>query len=487
MMVKWFRPGSFRSQLALRLVSAFAAVLLVVALAIHLALKAVLLSTLDRSLSSVASVQAGAIADSPPGDMRLHEWRLSPEKAAAIRHVNWFLQVWDQGGNSLLRSTYLEQDLPIEPRAFARARRGELVYATQAWPEGSLRILYYPIDRVDPRHRGHVLGIAASLSPMRETLRRVDVVLVVVALLGIGGAFAAGWRMAGEALKPVAQITEEAEGIEAGSLDRRITAHAGTVEFQRLVAVLNRMLDRIDAAFQSQKRFIADASHELRSPITALRGHLEVVRRRQRSTSEYEEAIDVALEEVHRLQALAEDLLTLARRDAGTLEPSLEPLRLDRLLFEVAGSYRALAEANGVTLEPHLDTPVPVLGDPDLLRRLVRNLLDNAIKYSPDGGRVSLRAGLSGDKAWLEVADTGPGVDPRHLPHLFDRFYRADPSRQRKTGTGLGLAIAQAIAEAHGGRLTARNRPSGGAVFRFEFAARAAVGATDAPAEGRAV
>jgi heavy metal sensor kinase len=467
--MRQIRARSFRLQLALRLVNAFAAALLVVALSIHVALKTILLRELDKSLSAVASVQAGAIAQSPENDMRLHEWRLSPEEASAIRHVNWFVQVWDLEGQSPLRSSYLERDLPVDAAALAESRAGELVYATQAWDGGSLRALYYPIDRIDPRHRGHVLEVASSMKPLKQTMLRIDIVLAIVAITGIVASFAAGWALAGHALRPVARITEEAEGIEAGSLDQRITAHAETSEFQGLVAVLNRMLDRIDAAFESQKRFIADASHELRSPIAALRGHLEVVRRRERSRAEYEEAIDVALEEVHRLQALAEDLLTLARRDAGTLEPSLRPIRLEELIAEVAASHRAVAEAKNVELNSDLSSEVLVLGDPGLLRRLVRNLLDNAIKYAPPGGEVWLRVGCSNGNGWFEVADNGPGIAPEHLPHLFERFFRGDASRQRQTGTGLGLAIAQAIAEAHGGRLTVRNRPGGGAAFRFEL------------------
>ncbi len=460
---------SFRLQLALRLANAFTAALLVVALLIHLALKRVLVQELDKSLSSVASVQAGAIAQSPADDMRLHEWRLSPEEATAIRDVNWFIQVLDGDGRSQLRSGYLERDLPVDTAALQQARAGKLVFMTQPWDAGRLRVLYYPIDRIDPRHGGHVLQVASSMAPLTKTTRRIDVVLAVVAILGIIGAFAGGWHLAGHALKPIAQITQQAEGIEAGSPGHRITAHARTKEFHGLVAVLNRMLDRIDGAFDAQKRFIADASHELRSPIAAVRGHLEVVRRRERSRREYEETIDVALQEVHRLGALAEDLLTLARQDAGALRPRMRTVKLAELVAEVAASHKALAQAKGVTLSSDPASDVTVAGDPELLRRVVRNLLDNAISYSPVGGQVWVRVGQSNGSVWFEVADTGPGIAPEHMPHLFDRFYRGDASRDRSAGAGLGLAIAKAIADAHGGRLTVENRPGSGAVFRFEL------------------
>ncbi len=463
------RPPSFRLQLAIRIANAFTAALLVAALVVHVSLKRILIGELDRSLSSVASVQAGAIAQSPADDMQLHEWRLSAKEAQAIRDVNWFLEVWDEEAQPRLRTLYLERDLPLDTAAFARAQAGELVYATQHWGDARLRALYYPIDRIDPRHAGHVLEVASSLTPVSQTMRRIDIVLGALALLAVVGAAGGGWLLAGHALKPVQRITEQAEGIEVGSLDQRITAHARTAEFHGLVAVLNRMLDRLDQAFRSQKRFIADASHELRSPIAAMRGHLEVVRRRERSRAEYEEAIDTALAEVRRLQALAEDLLTLARRDAGVLEARMLRLDLAKVVDEAAREHTKTAQLEGATIRTDWSDRYTAFGDPDLLARLLRNLIENALKYTAPGGEVILSVGGGTESAWVEVADTGPGIAPEHLPHIFKRFYRSDAARNRTGGTGLGLAIAQAIAQAHGGRLTARNRPEGGAVFRLEL------------------
>jgi two-component system OmpR family sensor kinase len=463
------RPPSFRLQLAIRIANAFTAALLVAALVVHVSLKRILIGELDRSLSSVASVQAGAIAQSPADDMRLHEWRLSPEEAEAIRDVNWYVEVWDQEAEPQLRTVYLDRDLPLDTAAFTRAQAGELVYLTQRWGDTRLRALYYPIDRIDARHGGHVLEVAASLAPVAQTMRRIDIVLGALALLAIAGAAGGGWLLAGHALKPVQRITEQAEGIEVGSLDQRITAHARTAEFHGLVAVLNRMLDRLDQAFRSQKRFIADASHELRSPIAAMRGHLEVVRRRERSRAEYEETIDTALAEVRRLQALAEDLLTLARRDAGVLEARMLRLDLAKVVDEAMREHTKTAQLEGATIRADLAGGSHVFADPDLLARLLRNLIENALNYTLPGGEVILSVGGGTDSAWVEVADTGPGIAPEHLPHIFERFYRGDAARNRTGGTGLGLAIAQAIAQAHGGQLIARNRPEGGAVFRLEL------------------
>jgi two-component system OmpR family sensor kinase len=463
------QPPSFRLQLAIRITNTFTATLLVAALAVHVSLKSVLIGELDRSLSSVASVQASAIAQSPADQMRLHEWRLSPDEAAVVRDVNWLVEVWDEEANPLLRTTYLRLDLPLDSAAFDRAQAGDLVYVTQRWGDTRLRVLYYPIDRIDTRHRGHVLEVASSLAAVAQTMRRIDIVRAALALLAIVGTAASGWRLAGHAREPVQRITEQAEGIEVGSLDRRITAHAGTAEFQGLGAVLNRMLNRLDRAFSSQKRFLADASHELRSPIAAVRGHLEVVRRRERSQAEYEAAIDVALGEVTRLQELAEDLLTLARKDAGVLEPRMRALDLAELAAECIDEQRAAAQMRGLEIRLEALGGDCLFADPDLLRRVVRNLVENAIKFTPTGGEVLISIGGDGTRTWLEVADTGPGIEPVHLQHIFQPFYRGDEALSRSSGAGLGLAIAQAIIQAHGGRLSARNSPVGGAAFRLEL------------------
>lgn len=460
---------SFRLRLALRIGTAFTAALLVAALAVHLALKRILFEALDRSLSSVASVQAGAIAESPADDMNLHEWTLTAAEAEAIRDINWLVEVWDAGAEPRLRTSHLRRDLPLDTAAFRRAQAGELIYRTQRWDDAQLRVLYYPIDRIDPRHAGHVLEVATSLAPVNETIRRIDLVLGALALLAVAGAAGGGWLLAGQALRPVVRITQQAEGIEAGSLDRRITAHARTAEFQGLVSVLNRMLNRLEAAFESQRRFIADASHELRSPIAAARGHLEVARRRERSRGEYEEAIDTALSEVKRLQSLAQDLLTLARRDAGVLRPQMRRTELSALIRQVAQEHETAARAKQIDIRVRAPAELWTFADPALLGRVVRNLVENAIRYTPSGREVVVGAGTDGGRAWLEVADTGPGIAAEALPHVFERFYRGDPARDRSGGAGLGLAIAQAIAHAHGTTITARNLAEGGAAFRLEL------------------
>ncbi|MBI4410526.1 MAG: sensor histidine kinase N-terminal domain-containing protein [Gemmatimonadetes bacterium] len=463
------RPKSYRLLLARRFTLMLTFALVAIGVVVHLGVRWILLHAVDNGLSSVASVQAAAVAQSPPGAMRLYEWQLAPQEAASVHQVNWFVQVWDPDGRSLLRSSYLDRDLSVDREAFAEAQAGALVFDTGEWDGERVRAVYYPLARIDPGHHGHVLQVATSLASLGATMRRVDLLLLGILVVMMLATFGVGWSTARLAVRPAEEIARMAEGIQTQNLDQRITAHARTLEFQRLVAVLNRMLDRIDDAFEAERRFTSDASHELRSPLTALRGHLEVALRRDRTPEEYRDVLSAALAEVQRMQVLADDLLTLARRDAGVLKPQRSHLRLADIANEVVESFRTLARTKKLQLATELDRGIAVAADPTLLKRLLRNLVDNAIKFTPEGGRVTVAVRLGDGRGVVEVADTGPGISPDALPHLFERFYRGDAARAPAAGAGLGLAIAKALAEVHAGTLTAANRDGGGAVFRLEL------------------
>jgi heavy metal sensor kinase len=304
---------------------------------------------------------------------------------------------------------------------------------------------------------------------LHATVWRFGLFTALLALGGTAAAFAGAWMFAGLATRPAQEIAAQAEEIEAGTLSARITAHAEVTEYGRLVGVLNAMLGRLDRAFQAQRRFVADASHELRSPLTVLKGDIDVALRRERSADEYRKALESSREEVDRMAALAENLLTLARTDAGFPPDQLR--RVD--LLEVA--HRAVEHARAAAAEAGVDvklesSPAATRGDFGLLERAVGNLVENAVKYSPRGARVEVRCGSGEGVATVEVEDTGPGIPPEHVPYVFDRFYRADPARSRGAGAGLGLPIARAIAEAHGGRLELV-RAAPGALFRVTLPA----------------
>ncbi|MBL9127932.1 MAG: HAMP domain-containing protein [Verrucomicrobiales bacterium] len=282
-----------------------------------------------------------------------------------------------------------------------------------------------------------------------------------VLALGLGG----GWLLTTRAIRPVHAIGSAARRIAAGDLSERIRDVDSESELGRLAGVLNSTFARLESAFAQQKQFTADASHELRTPISVIIAEAQTTLARERSAAEYKETVETCLEAAQQMRRLTQSLLELARFDAGQE-------RLERSAFDLAERLRAcvewvepLAKPRGITL--HADLPaITVQGDPDRLCQVFTNLLTNAIHYNRDHGRVVVTARAEPHAAVVSVTDTGPGIAPDDLPHLFERFYRGDKSRSTVAGrTGLGLAIAKAIVDAHGGRLEASGNPGSGSTF----------------------
>jgi heavy metal sensor kinase len=303
------------------------------------------------------------------------------------------------------------------------------------------------------------------------------VVLLAVVLAGTAATLMGAWHFTSSAVRPVAEITAQATRIEMGTLDQRIVAHADTEEYEGLVAVLNRMLDRLERGFAAQRRLTADVSHELRTPLTALRGQIEVALRAERSPREYQLVLRSGLEEIERLTTLSEDLLLITRADAGLLAVRRVPTDVAGLVAEVLHGFRRRLEERDLTVDRSLGAAhEPVSVDPALVTRLVHHLVDNAVTYTPAGERIGIGV-EAGERETggvrLVVENSGPGIPPEDLPHLFEPFYRADQARTRRNGhdggVGLGLALVAAIARLHGGAARATSDPERGTRFEVEL------------------
>jgi heavy metal sensor kinase len=308
--------------------------------------------------------------------------------------------------------------------------------------------------------------VAAPLAIVTQAQGDLIIALAAVVLCGTAATLIGAWRLAGSATRPVKEITEQATLIEAGTLGQRIAAHADTEEHQGLVAVLNRMLERLDRAFHAQQRLTADVSHELRTPLTALRGELEVALRAERSPDRYREVLGSAIEEVDRLSQLTDDLLLVTRADSHALEPHRAPTDVNALVRAALDDLKPRLDAKKVVVSTSLEAGlagVPL--DARLMRRVVHQLIENATKYTPAGGLVRVMTSRTNGELHIAVEDSGPGIASQDLPHVFEPFYRADPARSRGAGTGLGLTVAAAIARLHGGSVTASTLPTGGARF----------------------
>ncbi|HEX3052266.1 MAG TPA: ATP-binding protein [Aggregatilineaceae bacterium] len=285
---------------------------------------------------------------------------------------------------------------------------------------------------------------------------------------GIGGIF-----LASRALRPIDEVTQTAQRITTRDLHQRLNYDGPNDEVGRLALTFDQMLDRLQAGFERERRFTGDAAHELRTPLTALKGQIGVTLSQPRTPAEYVETLHNLEQQVDRLVRLSGDLLFMARLDYCIQQRQIEPIVLGDWLAALEDQIRPLAEAKGIILTSQIQPALTVKGNMDLLIRLFLNLLDNAIKYTPDGGAVTIEAHQADNQVLVVISDTGPGIAADQIPHLFERFYRVENDRARHHhsmgGAGLGLAIAQEIARLHGGQIMVDSVVGQGSTFTVQL------------------
>ena len=397
-----------------------------------------------------------------------------------LRSRTLALVVYDSAGRvvaaSLPRPRPVAEDEDPEP-PFDAARLGREAaarpdggsrFVTVPDPEGGYRAALAAAQMPDGEY---TVAAAASLHDETETLETARLAMALAIPVTLLLAALGGSLLARRSLAPMVRMREQAAAIGATNLQHRLPIANPGDEVGRLAAVINELLARLERAFAQQRQFMADASHELRTPVAVVQHESSLaLSRPERDATEYEDALRVIRDAGRRMRRIVDDLFLLARADAGELPVRREPLYLNDEVTDCARDVRSLAAARGVRLTLESLTEAPFRGDEALLHRLVLNLLDNAIKFSPAGGAVTVRLDRSGAVYRLEVEDTGPGVPPDLQPRIFDRFVRADAARGHDddsltAGAGLGLAIARWIAEAHGGCLSLARSGPGGSVF----------------------
>ncbi len=421
---------------------------------------------LQRDLDSSLAVAAQGIADAivVRGVSPLRPLRLVLPDLSAFSGADLLVQVVDTRGAVLDRSESLGRG--VLPPLDAQTRRALVDsgagYTTVRVAGGRVRVYVLALT-LDGQPIG-ALEVARPLASLDSAQGRLLQALVVVDALLLLLAAGGGWALARGALRPIAALTATADAIaRSGDLARRVPVDEARDEVGALAATFNRMLDRLDAALTAQRRFVADASHELRTPLTTLRVNLATLRRHEAGRLPEEvEILDDLDGELERLSRLVGGLLALARADAGQpLEQA--PVAFDAVVRDVYQACQRQAPDRTLVLESA--PPLVVLGSADHLHQVVRNLVENALKYTRPGGYVSLALRAVDGGAELAVRDDGVGIAPEDLPHVFERFYRATAARSRP-GAGLGLSIADWIVRAHGGRLTAESEPGVGSTFR---------------------
>lgn len=458
---------SLRRVLAVRFSLTMLVALALIALWALVGVQHTLRESTDRELLSTLHLEAAVLATGSA---------VPPSAEPADLHVfmhetNRFVATRDAAGIIVHTNISAARGLPLDADALAGARAGRTGWATTLWRDTWIRSAYSPAPPGSPPGVA-VLQVSAGLDPVADANQRMLFVLFGTVVLGVlATAFGAFW-LARSAVSPVIAVAEQAAAIAPESHGKRITVHADVAEYESLIGVLNDLLERCEVAFNTQRRFVGDVGHELRTPLASLQGSIEVALRNERSPRDYQLVLRGALQEVEHLGRMSESLLLITRAEGQTLDLHRAGTDLNGITRDLVDQMHRRIEEKGLEVTVALDYAGehPAL-DEELVTRALRELLDNAVRLTPVGGRVALGTRrLNGGVGWW-IEDSGPGIPADDLPRLFEPFYRVDPARTRDSGTGLGLTLAASFARLHGGTIRAENLPAGGARFEVEFPA----------------
>ena len=463
------RFASVRTRLTLWNVGVVALILVALGFALRYTLEVTLTRSVDRSMAGFSSMVERSVASSPTIDAALpRRMRGRPDRPDDQRTSTDPLagRLWPRvlavSGNPLLGRF---PDTMLTRAGFDASAQGMTDYRTIRIQGIDVRVMSFPLVK-----GGRVVGVLQLAHEMTDidqelnALTRVLLTLIPLGILvaGIGGAF-----LTVRAMQPVRQMTAAASKIEAQNLSERLDV-SGHDEFSTLAETFNGMLDRLEQAFrrleqmyEQQRQFTGDASHELRTPLTIIKANASLILARPRTKDEYLQAIKVIDQAADRTNRILQDLLMLARADAGQLDVPMETVSVASVLEDTTALF--MRDSGPSILLSPVAKELSVRGNEGMLARVFENLLSNAVRHTPQSGEIRVQADRSGDAVSIVVADSGEGIDPDHLPRLTERFYRADPARSRaQGGTGLGLAICQSIVDAHSGTLVIESTPGVG-------------------------
>ncbi len=487
------RSPGIRVQLTLWYTAIFALLILLFCLIFYTTLEAFLASGVDFALQLRAQQIAGGIssenskiviqdvtgelpgldATATPGEQGTGttetiqtggSTNTGQQGAQSDVNIGTLVRMLDVKGNTrYISPAFLALTLP--PASFTQPLHGESWQGTVTAHNGQA-VRVYSVALSDNGKVFGVLQVGESLAQLTATLQSITIALLVITpfvlLLGALGSY---W-LAKRAFRPILHLTRTAREIKAGDLHRRVPVPHTRDEVYDLALTLNEMIGRLDQAFTQQRRFVADASHELRTPVTVIRSITDVALEEPLGLAEYHDVLRDINAETERLGVLINDLLVLARADEEQMPLDREPVRLDLLAFDVAATMEPLAIERGIELQVRTIEPATVSGDTARLIQVFMGLVDNALTYTNAGGTVALGVEARGAVACLTVRDTGIGIAEEDVPSIFERFYRADPARSRAAGgSGLGLSIAHWVIQAHDGSITVESQVGQGSTF----------------------
>jgi two-component system, OmpR family, sensor kinase len=459
---------SVRARLTIYYVSALAVALILVSGLIYVLLAQALYSRIDDTLGALMQTTSNSLHNDLDEGQDVDDAARST--AAELASRLQMLAIYD-GHGALLAEEQRDDDLDIALPALDTIPGDEPLFITVAEAGDADDRHQLAVQRLTimPSGTQYIVVAGSSLEPTDEELEALRWILAYVVPIALAVAGFGGWFLAHRSLSPVVAMAERARKIGVEDLSLRLPVANPHDELGRLAATFNELLARLEASLNLQRQFMADASHELRTPVTTTRTAATVaLQQPHRDEGDYREALQIIEQQAARLSRVVEDMFTLARADAGNYPVRRDAMYLDEVIEEVVRAGRVVASTKDVRIELDHIPSAAWTGDEDLIRRLVGNLLDNAIRHSPRGAAVSIRLEHAATGFTIAVSDTGPGIAPEMQPHIFERFFRVDRSRARGRkdgGAGLGLALARWIARAHGGEVSLTQSSDAGSTF----------------------
>jgi len=383
----------------------------------------------------------------------------------------FFFQILDKDGRPLyISKDFQEIGYESKDQVLANARTGKETREEIQSPKRrrSYRIISTPVYKNG--ELAEIIQLGTHLRFVRKNLlhfrNNILIALPIILVLGTMG----GWILARRSLSPIGYIASKTRSVSSQNLSERLTPRGAGDEMDDLIGTINGMIARLESSFKRMAEFTADASHELKTPLCALRGEAELLLSKQRTTEEYEEGLAHFIERFDHLNRMINDLILLSRSDSSEVELNMVPLRLDLLIQDIGNLFQILAEQRNIVLRIDPCQETVVMGDKMRLQQLLTNLIDNAVKFTPEGGSIRIRVEKDRDYVNVKVADTGIGIPKEEQENIFKRFYRVDKSRSKETGgVGLGLSIVEWIAHAHHGRIEVDSEFQKGSTFTVYF------------------
>ncbi|MCX5818279.1 MAG: ATP-binding protein [Proteobacteria bacterium] len=444
-----------------------ASILVVFSSGVYVYFRNSLQKSIDAKIKSLGEIISSSITDTHSVSV-FGNFERYLENVLGKKPKGKFIQIMDRTGRIGARMNDIETEtLPSSFGTLERALKGEIVYETIERVRPRLRMVTIPIT--DSKKVSSIIQVGTSLEDFDETMKKLLIIMIISIPTSISVTIICGYFLAKKALKPVDQIRRAAVKISSRNLDERIDVGGRRDELSRLAQTFNEMISRLKDSFQRINQFSIDVSHELKTPLTILKGETEVALRKDRDNENYKSILSSNLEEIDRMSKIIDDLLLLSKADLKEMKLNVEDVALRDLIADVCVDMKIFADNKGIGLDVKELEDVKLKGDELKLRRMLWNIVENGIKYTQKGGKIEIMSYISNDFICIDVKDNGMGILENDIKYIFDRFYRGDKSRKRESGSGLGLSISKWIAEAHQGIIEVKSKPLEGSLFTIKL------------------